>query len=102
MPFENPRNKREVITPEFPLAPLKRQDALTEAILPAVLPSSFDNSLTEFARVIDIFVPVSPSGTGKTFSSSTLFRLLERLLEADIIASRKMFPLNKIKTLLNS
>ena len=37
-------------------------------------------------------VPVSPSGTGKTFNSSTRVRWLEILLAPEIIASRRILP----------
>ena len=38
-----------------------------------------------------------PSGTGKTFRSSICLRLFVRLFAAEIIASRKVSPLNKSK-----
>ena len=97
IPFAKPLKSNEVITPEFPLAPRKRAEALTFATCPAVSPLSFSSSLAEFPRVIDIFVPVSPSGTGNTFKSSICLRLLVRLFAAEIIASRKVSPLNKCK-----
>ena len=40
-----------------------------------LLAATLDNSLTADCMVSDIFVPVSPSGTGNTFSEST-FALL--------------------------
>ena len=65
----NPRNNWERITPEFPLAPLNEPEEIAFASSFMV---GFSSSLTAFAAdiiVIDILVPVSPSGTGKTFSS---------------------------------
>ena len=59
------------MTPEFPRAPRSRAEAV---ILLAVaksmsLSSCLDISFFADAIVSDILVPVSPSGTGKTFSS---------------------------------
>ena len=42
--------------------------------------------------VMDIFVPVSPSGTGKMFRSSTYFRFFNILFAPEITASRSCFP----------
>ena len=67
--FTNPLNICDIITPEFPLAPLNEP-------LDIAFPSSsilgFSRLVTSFAAdmiVIVIFVPVSPSGTGNTLSS---------------------------------
>ena len=93
--FEKPLPKiSEVITPEFPLAPLKSADSITFATSPTPTPSPIKtSSFLALPRVIDIFVPVSPSGTGKTFNSSTLFLFLDMLLAALINASLKTLPL---------
>jgi len=67
--FVKPRNNCERITPELPLAPLKEPDEIAFA---NAFISGFSKALTSLAAdmiVIDIFVPVSPSGTGNTFSS---------------------------------
>ena len=72
-PFESPLKISERITPEFPRAPRSIADAAVFATSPAVAPSGvFLSSATAFFIVMDIFVPVSPSGTGNTFSSSTV------------------------------
>ena len=42
--------------------------------------------------VMLMFVPVSPSGTGKTFSSSTRVRWLAMLLAPERMASRRVWP----------
>jgi len=65
----NPRNNWDKITPELPLAPLKEPDEIAFA---RDFMSGFSSALTSFAAdmiVIDILVPVSPSGTGNTFNS---------------------------------
>ena len=46
-----------------------------------------------FVSVRDIFVPVSPSGTGYTLSSSTCFFISERVRAAEISASFSILPL---------
>lgn len=70
--FENPLNIRERITPLFPLAPLKRADAQREEASSMVqLSGKTAISLAAAPIVILIFVPVSPSGTGKIFNAST-------------------------------
>ena len=65
----NPRNSCDKITPEFPLAPLNEPEEIAFAKEDI---SGCAIDATSFAAdiiVIDIFVPVSPSGTGKTFNS---------------------------------
>ena len=67
--FAAPRKSCESITPEFPLAPRSEPCAMA---LQSVAISSLCSAARFFAAdiiVIVIFVPVSPSGTGKTFSS---------------------------------
>ena len=71
IPLLNPRNSRERITPELPLAPRSRAEAVTEAACSTVAGLDLRSSVTAVPMVMDILVPVSPSGTGKTFSSST-------------------------------
>ena len=65
----NPRNNCDKITPELPLAP-RREPEETAFANSAIV--GFSKELTSFAAdmiVMDIFVPVSPSGTGNTFNS---------------------------------
>ena len=67
--FANPRKSWDKITPELPLAPRSEPEDIAFAIDTI---SGCSKALTSFAAariVIDIFVPVSPSGTGNTFSS---------------------------------
>ena len=65
-----PLNICESITPEFPRAPFSAPSdaadatSLTESLL------QFCISLAALCIVIDILVPVSPSGTGNTLSES--------------------------------
>ena len=69
--FEKPLNNCDKMTPELPLAPIKRP---LEKLLPTVpICFSFKFSTSCAPDDIDrfIFVPVSPSGTGKTFNEST-------------------------------
>ena len=67
--FVKPRNSWDKITPELPLAPRSEPE---EIAFDRDFMSGFSNAATSFAAdmiVIDIFVPVSPSGTGNTFNS---------------------------------
>ena len=64
-PLENPLKSSDRITPEFPRAPLKSAEAAISAACDTViLSSASSSSLAAADIVIDIFVPVSPSGTG--------------------------------------
>ena len=87
-PLEKPRNSRERITPEFPLAPRSKAEAAFLATCSTV-GSSRRVSSSRFAAlmVIDIFVPVSPSGTGNTLSASTCCLQFEMLFAPEINAS---------------
>ena len=69
MRFEIPLKSRESITPEFPLAPLSIAEAVVFAASPTVCASLARRSFAAFPIVMPMFVPVSPSGTGKTLSS---------------------------------
>ena len=63
-PLEKPLKKRERITPEFPLPPRRRAMESFAATSPRSPPRTGISFLAA-AIVIPIFVPVSPSGTGK-------------------------------------
>ena len=92
-PFEKPLKISESITPELPLAPLKRAEAhFAEASSTVQLSSSAAISLAAAVIVILILVPVSPSGTGKTLSASTACLLFEMLFAAEIIESLNNKP----------
>ena len=83
--FVNPLKSCERITPELPLAPLKEPEEMAFASWSMV---GFSNSATSLAAamiVSVIFVPVSPSGTGNTFSS----------LIQSFLASRPFAPARK-------
>ena len=67
--FAMPRNSSDRITPELPRAPRSSAEAVVSAAFASVGSLSFASSFIAAVMVIDIFVPVSPSGTGKTFSS---------------------------------
>jgi hypothetical protein len=91
--LEKPRNSRLVITPELPRAPRSMAEAAVLAASPTVqLSSSAFSSATEAPTVMPMLVPVSPSGTGKTFSSSTRERWLLMLFAPEMIASRRILP----------
>ena len=68
-PLEMPRKSRDRMTPELPLAPLSMADAAILAALSRAGSSALRRSAAAEPLVMDILVPVSPSGTGKTFSS---------------------------------
>ena len=66
-----PFNICDKITPEFPLAPLSAPFATALASGSNSFVVTILSSLTAERIVKDIFVPVSPSGTGNTLSEST-------------------------------
>ena len=69
MTFVKPLKSWDKMTPEFPLAPLREPE---EMALERVFMSGSFMALTAWAAdmiVAVMFVPVSPSGTGNTFSS---------------------------------
>ena len=68
--FEKPLKIWERITPELPLAPLSAPMDNAEATPSTVVGFVCLISATARCMVMDMFVPVSPSGTGKTFSES--------------------------------
>ena len=69
--LEKPRKSWDRITPELPLAPIKRP--LAKSLLISSTRSDSDNDTRSAPEVKDkfMFVPVSPSGTGKTFNEFT-------------------------------
>ena len=69
MVFVNPRNNWDRITPEFPRAPRREPDEIAFARSFITGFSTAATSLAAEMIVMLIFVPVSPSGTGNTFSS---------------------------------
>ena len=92
-PFEKPRNRRERITPELPLAPRSMAEAAVFATLAVVsLSASACMASLPAPIVMDIFVPVSPSGTGKMLRSSTNFRFFNMLFAPEMTASRSCLP----------
>ena len=77
--FVNPRRSWERMTPEFPRAPLSDPDEIAFAMASIF---GFSKAFTSFAAdmiVSVIFVPVSPSGTGNTFSSLMISFFASRL-----------------------
>ena len=67
--LEKPRNRSDKITPELPRAPRSMAEAILSAVLVSVSSPALRSSSAAAFRVMLILVPVSPSGTGKTFSS---------------------------------
>ena len=67
-PSHKPRRICEVMTPEFPRAPMRAPVVMARrtSATPAFAGSFAMLSTTDFS-VSDMFVPVSPSGTGNTF-----------------------------------
>ena len=82
----------EVITPLFPLAPFNApfEKALLKASRLFVI--HCDTSFTADFIVKNIFVPVSPSGTGNTLSESTYFLFCSRRLAPATIIFRNVAP----------
>ena len=103
--FVNPRNNWDKITPELPLAPRNDPEEIAFANEAMV---GFSIAATSFAAdiiVIDILVPVSPSGTGNTFSSLIHSFLASKLLAParNILAKSSAFIVvtSTFKILLN-
>ena len=71
--YKNPEYLDKIAPWKLPLAPLK--DPLDNALVTSLTVTSgaFPTSLAAASAVIVIFVPVSPSGTGNTFSSLIYF-----------------------------
>ena len=67
---ENPRRICERMTPELPRAPRSEPSEAAAATSATVSPLHSLISLTAPCMVMNMFVPVSPSGTGKTLSES--------------------------------
>ena len=80
------------MTPEFPRAPLSAPRATAAATSPTLTAFFACISLTAELMVWDMFVPVSPSGTGKTFSASTLSRFWVSSAAPDWIISLNSSP----------
>ena len=78
--FVNPLKSCERITPELPLAPLNEPDDIALDKLANVGSFILLTSLAADIIVSDIFVPVSPSGTGNTLSSFIHSFFASRLL----------------------
>ena len=91
-PWAKPRKISEVITPELPLAPRSIAEAVIPAASPAQVPSKSSSAATAALTVIDIFVPVSPSGTGKILRSFILFFWFEILFAPEITACLRICP----------
>jgi hypothetical protein len=69
MTLANPLNSCDRITPEFPRAPLSEPEDIAFARETMSGSAMAATSLAADMIVMDILVPVSPSGTGKTFNS---------------------------------
>ena len=67
--MEKPRNSSERMTPELPRAPRSMAEAVISAAFVSVTLPALRRSAAAAFSVMLMFVPVSPSGTGKTFSS---------------------------------
>ena len=71
-PFAKPVRICEKITPELPRAPMTAPKAALPAYSPTLGVSAWRMNFAADCMVIAMFVPVSPSGTGNTFSWFTL------------------------------
>ena len=80
------------MTPEFPRAPRKSADAVISAAFVKESGLRFFKSCAAAASVMLIFVPVSPSGTGKTFSSLIFCFFSSIAALADTIIRPKAAP----------
>src|SRR5205807_3688459 len=75
MPTQKPRRICERMTPEFPRAPMSAPCDARRAVRERSASSTSRMSSTADCKVRSMLVPVSPSGTGKTFRESTSSRL---------------------------
>src|SRR5256885_1558385 len=75
MPTQKPRKIGERMTPEFPRAPMSAPCDARRAVRERSESSRSGMSSTADCKVRSMLVPVSPSGTGKTFRESTSSRL---------------------------
>src|SRR5256885_7818933 len=75
MPTQKPRRICERMTPEFPRAPISAPCEARRAVRERSASSRSRMSSTADCKVRSMLVPVSPSGTGKTFRESTSSRL---------------------------
>ncbi len=73
----------EEITPELPLAPRSAPRDTASQISVNWFDVQAFISFTADCSVSDMFVPVSPSGTGKTLSESTFVRPMSIILDPD-------------------
>src|SRR5512146_1759184 len=71
-PRANPRHSWERITPELPRAPIRAPFATMAAMRPTCRSPESLISFQAEVMVSDMFVPVSPSGTGNTLSAFTV------------------------------
>ena len=90
--LEKPRNSSDRITPELPRAPRNNAEDAVSAVWLTVGFCSRSSSRAAADRVMDILVPVSPSGTGNTLSSSTDCLTCAKCRDADTMASRNTLP----------
>ena len=87
-----PRRSWEVITPLLPRAPFSAPFDTAAAASPAFRYSFWLTSRVAEAMVRLILVPVSPSGTGKTFSASTASRCFSKSAAPATTISRSSTP----------
>ena len=80
------------MTPELPRAPLSAPRAAAAATTETSALSTAESSLTALIMVRDMLVPVSPSGTGKTFSASTAALLCSSIAAPSMIISLRRRP----------
>ena len=91
--LEIPRSNRDRITPELPRAPRSMAEAAVEDAFSRLGSSTLRRSAAAALMVMDMLVPVSPSGTGNTFRSFSCCLLISMAAAALIIILRKELPL---------
>ena len=91
-PSHRPRRICEVMTPELPRAPMSAPVVMALRTSAAEAPmGSLARLATTDSSVSDMFVPVSPSGTGKTLRRLTSsLRALRFLLAAAMALTRSL------------
>ena len=91
-PSHRPRRICDVMTPELPRAPMSAPLVMALRISAPEAPmGSLARFATTDSSVSDMFVPVSPSGTGKTFRRLTSsLRALRFLLAAAMAFTRSL------------
>ena len=100
-PSHRPRRICDVMTPELPRAPMSAPVVMAWRTSAGEAPSgSFFKLFTTDSSVSDMFVPVSPSGTGNTLSRLTSSLRADRFSLAALMALSRSLTVNSVIVLI--